>query len=220
MSQSTLRDLVEFDTNNTKLAQYIADVLASPEKLDAIAKRSYRHVAGFVKIILDYDDTYTMRAHFWRKYDLMADTQNPHSHGWKLTSKILKGRFDNIMYSETPESTALGAIQRNKYATELTIHNKSCNFTPMTPTNLLNTETYTYAPGNVYSMTRAEIHKFVSLEDGGITLSIRERDHDDISFIYAKADRPLPTSQTFPILTPAEVAEYLRQIYDNATQCV
>lgn len=65
-------------------------------------------------------------------------------------------------------------------------------------------------------MNRTAIHKFVSLDNNGITLSLRERAHDDVSFIYAKTDRPLPTSQVFPTLTPEEVAEYLRQIYECA----
>jgi len=200
-------DLFETDIHNIKLIQYIENILKNEDKLQEIASRSFTHGAGFIKIIIGIDEINMLRLHFWNKYDQIADPQNPHSHGWNLKSKILKGRFNNLIYVES--DTTDNVECRNKYSNNLIIHNNSCNFKYIMPVNLLNTSIQTHTEGNVYSMSRTEIHKFVALEKG-ITLSLRELAHDDMAFIYAKTT--LPTSCVFPTLTANEVASHLSDL--------
>lgn len=85
---------------------------------ERICSRSYLHINNFYKINLGtLNDETIIRLHYWLKVD--DPKQNPHSHGWDFTSKIIRGGIKEYVTSSNPEG------EFTLYKQNLTKHTKS-----------------------------------------------------------------------------------------------
>lgn len=74
----------------------IQDALCSTEAIQAIAKDSYKHQNGFLKLTLKAKDGEKFRLHVY-KVGATAD-ENIHNHRWSFNSKILCGALPMYLY--------------------------------------------------------------------------------------------------------------------------
>lgn len=82
------------------------DILSTPDWLEEIAKRSYIHSQGFLKIILldgREGSGYKLRLHIW-DMDVISKfgapfAEDKHEHRWDFVSTLLRGKIENHRYT-------------------------------------------------------------------------------------------------------------------------
>lgn len=91
----------------------LKSILKDEEKLQSIAQKSYRHVTGFIKIVLLEGSPpygYKFRLHIWwpeKDRDLsMLVVEDKHAHKWDIASHMLYGGFEDQLYEFSPSNKA------------------------------------------------------------------------------------------------------------------
>ncbi len=105
ITEENYRELRPVLSPETVLA-LIDEVVASPLALERIARNSYVHSLGFVKIVFLYSERvpggFELRLHIWWPQE-HAEAAAPapegkHEHGWDFVSTVLAGLIENQRY--------------------------------------------------------------------------------------------------------------------------
>jgi hypothetical protein len=106
--------------DNSELLTILQTIMNDDDWKTTICSKSYLHVNNFYKINLGTQkDGTTIRLHYWNKNTEYG--QNPHSHGWNFTSKVIRGVLFETRYEQCEEKGGFMA----KFQQDLTKHNKT-----------------------------------------------------------------------------------------------
>ncbi len=186
--------------NQSELINYIENIINDNIKLETIAKQSYIHFNGFVKIPIQKTNNKITRIHIWK---ISNEEQNPHSHGWHFRSKIIKGKFINTLFTETLNEN----LNYNKNIIYLNKNTHSSNIEHSEYVGLSIKSSSTYMKNDVYEINNTDIHTFHPLENMSITLIEMTTNHDDVAYIYSKDEHV--KGGRCPNLSVNELKEYL-----------
>lgn len=84
-------ELLSKISTSGNVCQILTSVLESPEQLQELAGRSYRHENGFSKLILSSSKTHSLRLHIYWNDSAENYQENIHNHRWDFSSFVLKG---------------------------------------------------------------------------------------------------------------------------------
>ena len=93
---TTLKQTDVSEGDVIEIEQAIQAALDDPSSIEAIARQSYRHQNGFVKIPLKTENGEKFRLHVYR-VGAKAD-KNIHNHRWDFESKVLCGSLPMHLY--------------------------------------------------------------------------------------------------------------------------
>lgn len=179
-----------------RTSEILASVLREPASIEALAKTSYRHAAGFHKIILvqNSDQLYRASLHIWNPRDLRAGDSRlaqevMHDHNMPFAAAILAGAYSQRygMLADTGMMHTAFHFGRLEYEPR----GQSC-------CNLRIGEVCTEKAGSCYTMTPDQLHQLVALDlISAVTVSLflQGKFHKDIVTLYVPG-----RASTFPIV--------------------
>ncbi|QKV92860.1 hypothetical protein HUT19_14765 [Streptomyces sp. NA02950] len=134
----------------------------------ACARRSYRHVLGFEKLLLiDGGPRQTLRLHVWHPTGGSADREDIHNHRSPLASYVVRGRLRMELY----ERSVGTGITTTAYRETLSDNGTDWLLTPRGPARLSLTHTAQYAAGASYALPAHTLHRaWCDPGDSAITL--------------------------------------------------
>lgn len=191
---------------NFQLINYVKNLLNNDSKLETIAKQSYIHFNGFVKIPICKRCDKITRLHIW---NISNEEQNPHSHGWNFKSKIMKGKFINTLFAETLNIDS----SCNKNVIYLNKNTHSTNIEYSQSVGLSEISSTVYTKDDIYEIDRKEIHTFYPLENKSISLIEMTTNHDNVAYIYSKKEHV--KGGRCPNLSVNELKKYLSYVLNE-----
>lgn len=145
----------------------LISVIESYSRLDAIARRSYKHDNGFMKIVLSEAEhsNAKVRFHIWKAPAVVSS--DIHDHFWDFSSIVVKGALETVDYRVSQHS----GESFQKF--ELVAHSHQGQHTLLRMgTELLEEKRRrVIASGEVYSLSAWRPHR-VSPANGGETYSL------------------------------------------------
>jgi len=160
------------------------------EQKEIIAKRSYYHTNHFFKVVLSVDypkPGWKIRVHYWLKQPSFE--QNPHSHGWDFTSRIIQGSLLDVQYEEETTTKKVANIYK-KFDMMLTTKDPRyyCKATEEKTTALSVNKIRAYSPGDIYHSHHKIVHTSHPVDDKVITVVLEEPQASESNLIYVKKD--------------------------------
>lgn len=188
-------------------ASYLDALLECPIELSAVARRSYRHVNDFLKIVLYGEDTgkHRLTLHIW---DVQrADSSGRfHSHRFDFLSAVLCGELKSEYFEVVQHGGEL-VIEAYEYAAGREPRRQ--NYTPLEPAILRRKLAITYTPPDIYHMGFNQIHRVSALPNRlTATLVLRSPQKRPVSTVYS-GNWPHQINFRSPPLETTECAEQL-----------
>ena len=116
-------------------------------QLQSIARRSYRHGNGFLKIVL-LENGYKLRLHIWLPGTPCEE--NVHDHRWSFASTVLCGSLRSELFAYLGEDPA-GEFREFRY--------EQRQAKPVGRARLLRLSTEVYRAGDAYCLPREVLHR-------------------------------------------------------------
>ncbi len=170
------------DTNSRlkKLSKYaygdfiidIKRLFSNSELTEKIAKSSYLHANGFLKITLAKgDDDSKLRLHIWndKVFDYSNAQSSAHNHPWSFCSVILCGSFRNIIYQENDRS---GELHHKHLCVINGSENQGHSIISKGVVNLTEVSNSVMVKGSSYFEFSKEIHRAMPENNQGITSTL------------------------------------------------
>lgn len=177
------------------------------DDINKIAKKSYRHPNGFIKIVLETNiDGSTTQLHYFERS--ATSSNNPHDNGFDFTSKVLVGVLKDVYYN-VMEGTGY-----TEYNLDLKTPREpsSCSFRNPRPVSLKSIGWCYNFQGMKYSVDANAIHSTECLTPVGLTIVRQNPRIKDSCNLYVKRNKALENDVTYDNLTPKELVEVLRNI--------
>ena len=173
----------------------LAALLNAPAQLDDIARRSYWHGNGFLKIVL-LDQGYKLRLHIW--FAGTACEENIHSHRWGFASHVLVGTLKSELWQEVRTPSVSDPIMMDEYCYTAKQRDTPAQKTFVQTTALIKTLDVSQHAGNSYVMYPHELHKINHPGNNLVATMICTAPTDCLT------NRLFPNSNE-PILSPARL---------------
>lgn len=164
-------------TNYRIVREIVEKILESPTLTSSVREASMRHANGFIKIVLGSVGPSRMRFHHWT--EIVKD--DPHTHRWDFTSRVLYGSFMEEFYSE--HESGVGSFVRH-----------ACGRTESDPdefeviagptVELTPTRTRTLRPGDIRFVSSPGLHSFVPVSAPATTVVVTSRPYGRLSNLY------------------------------------
>ena len=193
---------VVYETRN-----FIAEVMNQPERLVEIARDSYVHKNGFVKLILGQKDGRKKRLHYY-PVGAKAD-ENVHNHRWDLNSTILVGSLPSHFYKVGYEGDQdyLHAYRKNALTGEheIVVTGK-CTSTEVAYK--------AFTAGTNYTLSYSTHHRIGKVETPTVTLMRTNKPVSDECDLINRIDRSGPGAEVEPPLSIEQVRIYLEEVVE------
>lgn len=88
-----------------ELSEALRALMGDPSALERVARDSYFHPNGFLKLQLLINDDAKVRLHYWPASMLPAE-ENLHNHRWRLASKVMLGALRSDLYRQAEAGEA------------------------------------------------------------------------------------------------------------------
>lgn len=109
---TSLAGLLEQNCRLSQVKALLQSILNTPAQLATIAKRSYWHGNGFLKIVL-LDQGYKLRLHIW--CNGVVCEENIHSHRWGFASHVLQGALRSEIWQDGTDNQEQPTIMADEY---------------------------------------------------------------------------------------------------------
>lgn len=103
MSQDANKELSDWLSTHFSTAQVIEllqAIIADPQALSTVSRRSYQHGNGFLKVVL-LERGYKLRLHIW--FAGQSCEENIHDHRWSFSSLVLTGALTSEIWKDQNE---------------------------------------------------------------------------------------------------------------------
>ncbi|HEX6341454.1 hypothetical protein [Umezawaea sp.] len=178
--------------------------------LDRVARNSYLHPNGFLKIVLMSEPTFQLRLHVWRP-GLTGEpvVENVHSHRWDFASRLLLGgyRFQEFVVDEAGERfhsyRYLGHDGQDSYGLRSTGEaGLRCTFNAFFPS------------GSGYLLTSDVLHRVVSAPGDTTVSLVLQGPHQPSTVVEVYAEHALKSGDEVELtrLSRDAVAEEIRGV--------
>ncbi|WP_154820066.1 hypothetical protein SR858_27310 [Duganella zoogloeoides] len=172
------------DTSNGLLMTYLEKILRDPQRLREIARSSYRHQLGFLKIALRNDPSgHSLRLHIWDSNTIALE--DIHSHCADFMSRVVSGGIEESRYELEPGANF--SLFRYRFDERACRHIAQKNGM----TNVFQTSKVTFLEGAIYQRKSHELHTVRNIDSKTITLSawgIRSKDAIVLKSASARAE--------------------------------
>ena len=195
-----------FLTDETALLNLAAVALSDPVRLATLARESYRHDNGFLKLLLfrSQCDHLRVRLHIWPKTDVRR--QNIHDHRFSFWSRIVRGRMINHVWE-----VGVGEI-REHFQYYSRAGKSYYAMMKLGTTSLVETRQFCVAAGGSYFFESGCLH---AIECPVETVTILVEDRRELrpfANVYRVPGEPQSETPAAPALSIAIYREYLEQI--------
>jgi len=172
--------LQEYSINPSSLKFALSHL--SHQNIEAIARRSYLHPNGFVKIVLLESQLpfFRLRLHVWPSGQTNVIEEDAHNHGWDVFSTVMAGRISIRNFNVVAGST------HNRFLLNSNLKdNRTYEFLNKGPCSLSESFTATLNAGAYYQSPSHTIHR-VHPEDNALaaTLVLQGISHEQVSSVF------------------------------------
>jgi len=181
----------------------------SHQDIEAIARRSYLHPNGFLKVVLLESDSpfFRLRLHVWLSGETNVIEEDAHNHGWDVFSTVMAGRISIQNFDVVAGSTHNRFLLNSK----LKKHN-TYEFLNQGPCSLSDSFTATLNAGAYYESPRHTIHRVHPADKAlAATLVLQGISHEHASSVFIAAARQPRFSEHPPPLCSDELKAALDQ---------
>lgn len=192
---TSLAGLLEQNCSLSHVKTLLQSILNTPSQFATIAKRSYWHGNGFLKIVL-LDQGYKLRLHIW--FNGVACEENIHSHRWGFASHVLQGALRSEIWQDATDTQQQITIMADEYRYTAKQGNTPAHKTFLHATPLIKTQDVVQHAGNTYVMYPHELHKINHPGDNLVATMICTAPTDSVT------NRLFPSSDN-PTLSPAQL---------------
>ena len=208
---TSLAGLLEQNCRLSQVKALLQAILNTPAQLATIARRSYWHGNGFLKIVL-LDQGYKLRLHIW--FNGVACEENIHSHRWGFASHVLQGALRSEIWQDGTDNQEQPTIMADecRYTAKQGDTPAQKAFLHRTP--LVKSQDVVQHAGNTYVMYPHELHKINHPGDNLVATMICTAPTDSMT------NRLFPSSDN-PTLSPAQLTpDELREAIERfLAQC-
>lgn len=148
---------------NSGVNDFISCLLTNQSMLCQIAKSSYLHQNGFVKIPLIQTDKFTIRLHIWNSK--VASKETLHNHRWYLASTVLKG----VLRSEIWESSV---CEEDPYYDEYLYVDKNSTPCLLGKVKVVMSSKIEELKGNAYVLSPNVLHRITTCPEDGMVATL------------------------------------------------
>lgn len=154
------------------LAKYLLGILCDEKRLNDIAKRSYYHPNGFLKLQLSISGHVKVRLHYWSA-KLISAEENVHNHRWRLASKVMHGQLHSEVFKEVipdhSDSTLKEKLTLRLYHKQIGDH--SATGQEFGEVCVQKSASITRLEGEVYAMDTDQLHR-IKHHNGQATVTL------------------------------------------------
>lgn len=105
---SILQEVLDH-ANNSDFIDLIDQILQDRNELERIAKLSYQHANGFLKIPILENNYFKVRLHYWSQNE--SAEENIHNHRWDMISKILFGQLNQFCFTKHDDDNEIDNVK-------------------------------------------------------------------------------------------------------------
>lgn len=138
-----------------QLMGVLQQLLADEKALAEVAKRSYIHGNGFVKVVLLNESGFKLRLHIW--FAGCACEENIHDHRWSFASHVLLGQLKIEIWQDAQEGVSLPEYRYVAANAEQASCKQSVG---MTRVRLQ--QQCVYGAGESYVMSKQVLHRIIN----------------------------------------------------------
>lgn len=208
ISDSYIDDFFRSFIEDGGIRSLVARILNDEELLSLCASRSYRHVNGFDKIVLDEDrEGRKLTWHKWENPTTQSQSDY-HNHRWNFVSFVISG---SIRLLDLQEETN-GRIEVEKLVYESPGENESFSLRSVGITSLSQVGERTVRSGDYYFQPHRAVHRARPESPGTSTIILQDRPATSSTDVYWPLGLKSPLEKSAQRFTEEEVRTALIEL--------
>lgn len=153
-NEKTRKELL-YLLNTGMLRRLIENLIDNPRELDDLARRSYCHNNGFLKILLlDKRPKYSIRFHIWPEQPFLEC--DIHNHPWDMSGLVLNGSYEWPIYifEQMQEENSCFSLYECRYFKNYSGH----SFFKKGNLKIIETGNYNLQKDDIFRLSSAQYH--------------------------------------------------------------